>query len=156
MTATNTCLKCTTGLFANATSAACEPCSVAECLQCSTLTTCQTCNYTGAFYVAPDFTCAYCDPLANDFINMTTLDCQACSLDHCTTCASLTQCTTCDTGADYFLNTTLGLCQACGVILAGCLDCNDFSTCIVCDPTGFVPTGSTCTPICGDGLVRSY
>lgn len=132
LTMSNTCLKCTGGLFANATSSACEACTLTECTLCASLTVCITCNTANDFYVGPGQTCLHCDSTTNDFINMTTLDCQHCTLDHCLTCSSLTQCTACDTGADYFLNTATGLCQSCAVIQAGCLDCNDFTSCVIC------------------------
>lgn len=53
---TPTCLLCdsTANMFANTTSQTCQSCAVADCLNCSTLTTCAICDLANLYYVGPD------------------------------------------------------------------------------------------------------
>lgn len=115
----------------------CEPlCKIANCLVCSSSTSCQQCNST--FYINSLQRCSSC--MANcieclDAISCRTCTvgyyysvnvCQLCSL-YCLNC-STTQCYKCADG--YTANGTK--CVSCQVVMSHCLTCFSAAVCITC------------------------
>lgn len=130
----------------------CVPCTLDQCITCSSLTQCSVCNISNSSYVYPDGTCHYCNPADNTFIDPSTLECEQCALSNCITCSSLSTCSLCNTAALYLLNSS-NLCELC--TLANCTACSTFTTCTTC-AAGFVinPMNSQCVTCTLEGCLN--
>lgn len=76
--------------FANTTSGSCETCTIPNCINCSTLSTCYQCST--SYYVNGNSTCSFCNSNLNFYIDPGTGDCDVCTIPNCINCSSLTTC----------------------------------------------------------------
>ena len=148
----------------------CALCSLSNCLDCSSLTTCVTCasgylmstasqcfSCTMAGCLSCSTTaphpCLVCNTTMDYFLNGTV--CQACTLTFCLDCDNLTACITCQSGYDMSAVLQCFLCN-----IPGCLNCSiyEITNCTNCDESnGYYNDNTTgqCSSICGDGIVVS-
>lgn len=137
-----TCTLCQQSLnyFANNATQTCDLCALSNCINCSSLTQCVSCNTLLFFYVNGNGTCSYCDPALNYLIDPVSKTCQLCNLSNCLNCSTLTTCRTC--ASPYLLNTISNLCESCTI--SNCITCSSLTSCSVCNATaGFTPNPTT-------------
>ena len=110
---------CPNNTFFNTSSDLCVSCPIANCLTCTYIDLCKTCNATAGYML---------DPTA-----IPSNQCTKCPISNCLTCANLTSCLACNTSKNYFLVTvnSSGQCVLCTI--PNCLLCFSLTTCSICD-----------------------
>jgi hypothetical protein len=135
----------------------CKTCTIANCVACRTLTTCNTCNSTyflsatnttcttctvaNCLTCSTLTTCSVCKPLF--FLSATNTTCTTCTVTNCLTCSSLTTCSACK--PSYMLSSTNTTCATCSVV--NCLTCFISNVCGICK-TGYYLTPTNTCPKC--------
>ena len=136
---------CPVNLFFDLATDMCVSCPIPNCLNCTYIDLCNTCNSTGGFLL--------------DATAIPSKQCTLCPIPNCLNCTGLTSCLICNTSNNYFLEivNSTGLCILCTIPY--CVDCASLTECTLCDdtnnyfinpsPTGALDQCTLCTiPYC--------
>ena len=112
---------CPPSLFFDVTIDMCVSCPIPNCVNCTYIDLCNTCDSVGGFLL--------------DVSAVPNKQCTLCPIPNCLNCTSLTSCLICNNSGNYFLVTvnSTGTCVPCTI--PNCVMCSDLSTCIACDET---------------------
>jgi hypothetical protein len=110
---------CPNNTFFNTSSNLCVSCPILNCLTCTYIDLCKTCNASAGFLL--------------DVTAIPSRQCTKCPIPNCLTCANVTSCLACNTTNNYFLVTVnmSGTCVRCTI--PNCLVCSSLTVCTICD-----------------------
>jgi proprotein convertase subtilisin/kexin type 5 len=121
-------------------------CDVENCLECLACGKCTKCQ--DPSYVSKSTSqCVTCSSDTQKIIGYYCYEVADCGVSNCLQCGSTNTCEDNRCASKYF-RTAGGLCESC---TAGCLICEDQSSCCTCD-TGYKLQGSKCVSECQDGF----